>query len=118
MQAWNTFHLSGDARLFRRGIEQTATQTTADGVTYGHAPTMAHGCVLPDFTLIWMLTLWDYYWQTGSLQPFEQRQSTIRNALRYFDEWTDPGTGLLRYDHRYEISGDTRQPVFPDSGNF
>ncbi|MDQ8208452.1 alpha-L-rhamnosidase C-terminal domain-containing protein [Coraliomargarita sp. SDUM461003] len=101
VQAWNTFHLSGDPRLLKRGIRQIATQTTPDGVTYGHAPTMAHGCILPDFTLIWILTLWDDYWQTGSLQSFEQHQPTIRKALHYFEEWTDLNNGLLQYDHRY-----------------
>ncbi len=101
VQAWNTFHLDGDARLFRRGIRQIAAQTTPDGVTYGHAPTIAHNCILPDFTLIWMLTLWDYYWQTGSLEPFQAHQETIRGALAYFRQWTDEKTGLLRYDKRY-----------------
>ncbi|MFH1496654.1 MAG: alpha-L-rhamnosidase C-terminal domain-containing protein [Verrucomicrobiota bacterium] len=101
VQAWNTFHLSGDARLFRRGIRQIATQATPDGVTYGHAPTVAHGCILPDFTLIWMLTLWDHYWQTGSTEAFVEHQPTLLKALDYFESWIDPGTGLLTYDHRY-----------------
>jgi hypothetical protein len=101
VQAWNTFHLSGDARLFKRGIDQIAEQSTCDGITYGHAPTMAHTCVLPDFTLIWMLTFWDYYWQTGSLDLFQQHQNSIQRALDYFERWTNAETGLLNYDHRY-----------------
>ncbi len=101
VQAWNTFHLNGDPRLFRRGIAQIARQTTPDGVTYGHAPTMAHECILPDFTLVWFLTLWDYYWQTGSIEPFLAHQKTIQKALAYFLAKTDPRTGLLPYDDRY-----------------
>jgi len=101
VQAWNTFHLDGDTRLFRRGIRQIASQTTPDGVTYGHAPTVAHGCILPDFTLIWMLTLWDYYWQTGSLEPFLEHQPQIKKALDYFKDWLSPKNGLLQYDHRF-----------------
>ncbi len=101
VQAWNTFHLSGDPRLLRRGIRQIGAQTTPAGVTYGHAPTMAHNCVLPDFTLIWMATLWDDYWQTGSLNSFLSQQQTVETALSYFEEWTDPKSGLLRYDSRY-----------------
>lgn len=100
VQAWNTFHLSGDARLFRRGIYQIGAQTTADGITYGHAPTMAHNCVLPDFTLIWMMTLWDYYWQTGDLQPFKDHRAVIERALTYFETHTGP-QGLVTYDPRY-----------------
>ena len=84
VQAWNTFHLSGDARLFRRGIYQIGGQTTADGLTYGHAPTMAHNCVIPDFTLIWLVTQWDYYWQTGDLQPFRDQRAVVEGVLAYF----------------------------------
>lgn len=100
VQAWNTFHLSGDARLFARGIRQIGAQTTADGVTYGHAPTMAHNCVLPDFTLIWIITLWDYYWQTGDLALFRSQRATIENALAYFEKHTGKH-GLVEYDDRY-----------------
>lgn len=100
VQAWNTFHLSGDARLFRRGIYQIGGQTTADGLTYGHAPTMAHNCVLPDFTLIWIITQWDYYWQTGDLQPFRDQRAVIDGVLKYFDAHTGKDD-LLRYDQRY-----------------
>lgn len=100
VQAWNTFHLSGDARLFRRGIAQIGAQTTADGLTYGHAPTMAHNCVLPDFTLIWMLTQWDCYWQTGDLQPFRDQRAGIERALAYFETHTGRD-GLVTYDPRY-----------------
>jgi hypothetical protein len=101
VQAWNTFYLDGDPRLFRRGIAQIANQTTPDGVTYGHAPTMAHECILPDFTLIWFLTLWDYYWQTGSPEPLATHHGTIQRALDYFRQQTDPSSGLITYDPRY-----------------
>jgi alpha-L-rhamnosidase len=101
VQAWNTFYLRDDARLLRRGIGSIASQTTPSGLTYGHAPTMAHGCILPDFTLMWMLTLWDYYWQTGSLEAFESHRDVLDKALAYFEAETDSSTGLLRYDRRY-----------------
>ena len=101
VQAKNTFFYSGDTRLFRRGIKQIATQRTPNGLTYGHAPTMAHGCILPDFSLIWLLTLWDYYWQTESTEPFEAHQDAIEDVLNYFKTTVDLKTGLLRYDSRY-----------------
>jgi hypothetical protein len=101
VQAANTFYLSGDTRLFRRGIHCIANQRTPEGLTYGHSPTIAHGCVLPDFTLIWMLTLWDFYWQTGSIEPFVTHEPAVREALEYFENWIDKKTGLLNYDPRY-----------------
>lgn len=99
VQAKNTFFYSGDLRLFRRGIDQIASQTTPEGLTYGHAPTIAHGCILPDFTLIWMITLWDYYWQSGSLEPFLAHEETLERALSCFQ--VDANTGLVGYDPRY-----------------
>jgi len=100
VQAWNTFHLSGDTRLFRRGIRQIGGQRTADGLTYGHAPTMAHNCVLPDFTLIWIMTQWDYYWQTGDLGAFREHRGVIDAVLDYFEAHTGQD-GFVHYDPRY-----------------
>lgn len=101
VQAWNTFHLSGDTRLLDRGIRQIASQTTPDGVTYGHAPTMAHSCILPDFTLVWILTLWDSYWQSGSTAAFEEHIAVVERALAFFKDNTDPQTDLIINDDRY-----------------
>ncbi len=101
VQAWSTFHLDGDPRLLANGIRLIAGQTTPEGVTYGHAPTVAHHCILPDFTLIWILTLWDHYWQTGDLTLFREQRPMVDRALDYFRRWICPETGLLRYDERH-----------------
>ncbi|XHR31113.1 MAG: alpha-L-rhamnosidase C-terminal domain-containing protein [Chthoniobacteraceae bacterium] len=101
VQGWNTFFLSGDDRLFKRGIHSIASQTLPDGLTYGHAPTCGNGCILPDFTLIWVLTLWDHYWQTGSLEMFQRHRAQVAAALTYFEKHTHPECGLVSYDRRY-----------------
>lgn len=101
VQAANTFHLDGDTRLFRRGLHCIAHQVNAEGLTYGHAPTVAHSCILPDFALIWMITLWDYHWQTGSLEPFHTHRKVVQSILDYFVRQTDSETGLVRYDPRF-----------------
>ncbi|MGE9294103.1 MAG: alpha-L-rhamnosidase C-terminal domain-containing protein, partial [Puniceicoccales bacterium] len=92
-----------DVRLLRRGIRCIGRQTTPDGLTYGHAPTIAHHCILPDFTLIWMISLWDDYWQSGSLETFmdAEIQDILQKALAYFEHHSDPHTGLVRYDPRH-----------------
>ena len=101
VQSWNTTHLSGGTELFRRGIAQLAAQRVPNGLTYGHAPTIAHQCILPDFSLIWILTLWDFYWQTESLEPLQTHQETVDGILNYFEDQTDSKTGLVSYDSRY-----------------
>jgi hypothetical protein len=101
VQAQNTFHLAGDVRLVARGIRQIAGQDVPNGLTYGHAPTIAHNCVLPDFSIIWALTIWDYYWQTGDLAVFRDQWPRLERLLAYFTGEGPGRDGLLKYDKRY-----------------
>ena len=102
VQAQNTFHLCDDTRLVVRGIRQIGTQDVPNGLTYGHAPTCFHHCILPDFSLIWLLTIWDHYHQTGDSGLFVEQWPRARRVLDYFlTEGRDKRTGLLRYDPRY-----------------
>lgn len=100
VQAKNTFYLSADARLLARGIRQIGTQEVPNGLTYGHAPTTAHSCILPDFSLVWILTHWDYYWQTGDVSLLKEMSERIHRVLNFFDT-SRAKNGLLAYDDRY-----------------
>lgn len=106
VQARNTFYLDGDARLLARGIRSLAGQNVS-GLTPGHAPTSSYWCVLPDFALTWIITLWDYYWQTGDLDLFLEMRERVDEVLAYFDtpEARHP-SGLLRYDERFWLFED------------
>lgn len=101
IQAWNTFHLDGDTRLFERGIRQVGTQLTPEGLTFGHAPTSSHHCVLPDFCLIWILTVWDHYWQAGSFELFKENHSIAQGILKYFKAHMDSDCGLVQHDPKH-----------------
>jgi len=100
IQAANTFHLSADARLLARGVRQTAGQAVPNGLTYGVTPTTAHHCVLPDYTLTWIMTIWDYYRQTGDASLAREHAPRMFWALDYFRGVTAKN-GLLPYDDRY-----------------
>jgi hypothetical protein len=106
VQARNTFYLDGDARLLARGIRSLAGQNVS-GLTPGHAPTSSYWCVLPDFALTWIITLWDHYWQTGELTLFHEMRQRVDEVLAYFDtpEARHP-SGLLRYDERFWLFED------------
>jgi hypothetical protein len=107
VQARNTFHLDGDARLLARGIRSIAGQRTAHGLTYGHAPTCAYTCILPDFALTWLLTIRDHWWQTGSTEMVKEQWPRMQEVLGYFDLPEARGRfGLLRYDTRYWLFED------------
>lgn len=101
VQAANTFHLDGDARLLARGIRSIAGQDGPGGLTYGHAPTMAYNCILPDFSLTWMLTLRDHWWQTGDATLVREQWPRALRILGYFDgEHARHRSGLLCHDRR------------------
>ena len=107
VQAKNTFYLDGDARLLARGVRNLAVQDVL-GLTPGHAPTSSYWCVLPDFALTWVLTLWDHYWQTGSPDLFREQYDRVKKVLAYFDtpEARHRATGLLRHDGRFWLFED------------
>ncbi len=107
VQARNTFYMDGDARLLARGIHSIAGQNAPQGLTYGHAPTSSGWCILPDFALTWVLTVYDYYWQTGDIEVFNQQFSRVKEVLGYFEtaEVRDK-EGLLVYDPRFWLFED------------
>lgn len=107
VQARNTFFLDGDARLFARGIRSIAGQDAPQGLTYGHAPTCSGWCILPDFALTWIMTVWDHYWQTGDLKVFREQHGRIKKVLRYFETPEARNRdGLLVYDRRFWLFED------------
>ncbi|MFB3891389.1 MAG: alpha-L-rhamnosidase C-terminal domain-containing protein [Phycisphaerae bacterium] len=101
VQGQNTFHLCGDERLLARGIRSIARQDVPNGLTYGHAPTCAHHCILPDFSIIWTLTVWDHYWQTGDTTLAREQWPRIERVLGYFESDAPRLKGLLAHDRRY-----------------
>lgn len=100
VQSQNFFHLDGDTRLFRRGIRQIGQQTAPNGLTYGHAPTIAHFCVLPDFALSWISSMADYHWQTGSFDAFRENEPKVAAAFEYFRRQSE-AVSLVGHDPRY-----------------
>lgn len=101
VQARNTFHLIDDPRLLIRGIRCLAQQEVPNGLTYSHAPTNCHGGVIPDFSIIWAVTLWDYYWQTGKTDLFVEQWPRLKRLIDYFEGEGQGKNGLLCFDKRY-----------------
>ena len=107
IQGKNTFYLDGDSRLLRRGIYSIAGQNTPNGLTYGVAPCCSGGCILPDFSLTWILTIFDYYWQTGDLTVFHEQHDRIKHIFAYFQSPASrTADGLLKTDSRYWLFED------------
>lgn len=103
VQAWNTFYLADDPRLLRRGIRQIGdpAQEVPNGLTYGHAPTVGHSCILPDFGCVWMMTFWDHYLQTGSADIFAELWPRMDRLLKYYETFGIEKGQLVGADPRY-----------------
>ena len=107
VQIRNTVFLDGDMRLVARGIRSIAGQDAPYGLTCGHAPTSNGGCILPDFSLTWILTIWDYYWQTGDLMLFHEQHDRIKQIFNYFAmPEVRNSEKLLIYDPRFWLFED------------
>lgn len=89
VQGANTYYLFGDMRLFRRGIKQAGQSQLPDGLTYGHFPTTAVGCILPDFTLTWIHTHLDYYKYTWDTSLMKQQYGKIKKAIKFFIDYAE-----------------------------
>jgi hypothetical protein len=64
------------------------------------APNVSHRCILPDFSLTWLMTHRDYFWQTGDVSLFGSMLPRVRRALGYFED-ARAKNGLLPFDPRY-----------------
>ena len=102
VQSQNTFRLTHDPRVLARGLRQIAEQRTPNGLTYGMAPTIGHNCILPDYSAMWLVTLWAHYYQTGSTELYHELIDAVDAVCGYFrEEIRLHGDGLIPYDRRY-----------------
>ncbi len=96
----NSTIFAADSRLLERGIKLMGQQRLPNGLTYGLAPTHAHECVLPDFTLAWIRSFWMLYHFNEDTTLAQEYQHEIMRAFEYFFEQSAE-TGLLPFDDRY-----------------
>ena len=111
VQSQNTFRLTADSRLFERGLRQISQQKTPDGLTYALAPNRAHSCILPDYSLIWIITLHAHYIQTGSIGMYRELRETVDSVFGYFESVTREN-GLISFDERYWLFFDWCPALF------
>ncbi len=100
IQALNTFALSDDCRLLRRGIRQIGATRTVSGLTRAFAPAMPWNTVIPDFSLNWIMTIYDDFFQTGTLTLFREQKKRMAEVIDSFTARRSTD-GMLRLDKRY-----------------
>ncbi len=122
VQSFATHYLMSDNRLFRRGIEIMARHKSPAGVLYGLAPAHLYNWVMPDYTLSWIWSHWEYCWRTGDIRLFRQLAPEIESIMAYYPSFLDAKRGLLRTDDRWLLLLDSspvcRGPVSTLSNMF
>ena len=97
----NSQRFAADDRLLVRGLRLIAQQRLPNGLTYALAPTKAHECVVPDFTLAWIRSIWLHYWFSGKTDMVIENREKILEAFAYFAGEADKNDGLLATDPRF-----------------
>ncbi|MFH1008885.1 MAG: family 78 glycoside hydrolase catalytic domain [Candidatus Latescibacterota bacterium] len=59
------YHAFGDTKLMARGLRQVAQSQRADGLTHRKGPEGDRESLLPGFSLLWVISLWEYVLYTG-----------------------------------------------------
>jgi hypothetical protein len=105
VQARNLIFLTGNTKLFKSGIYNIVAQKNPVNLPFANAPTKCCGPILPDFALTWIITLFDYYYQTKDLTPFIELKDIANNIFNYFEEHRS-SNGLLKFDPRFWLFED------------
>ncbi len=84
VQAWVTAYAFGKFDLLRRGIRQAAQSQTPEGLLFGVFPSQAYDCILPDFNLIWVMSLQYYFLFTGKKDVIEEVFPALEKCLDWF----------------------------------
>jgi hypothetical protein len=89
IEALCNYYAFGDLRLIRRALQLQAQSQNEEGIILGVYPTDWQGTKLPTFTLIWILTLWDYYLFSGDAALVKELFPIVQKALRFFENYLD-----------------------------
>lgn len=90
VEALANYYAFGDTALIRQGLNEMARSQHEDGITNCFAPGDLGPCTpIPSFTLIWILSLADYYLYTGDKSLVSKLYPNVRKALTWFTNQID-----------------------------
>jgi len=89
IEALINYYAFGDLKLIRRALQLQTQSQNVEGIIGGIYPTDWQGGKLPTFTLIWILTLWDYYLFSGDKELAHQLFPNAQKALSFFETYRD-----------------------------
>lgn len=87
------YYVFGDPQLAARCLRLIGQSQQADGSVLGVYPT-DRALIVPDFALLWVSSLWEYYLHVGDAALLKQLYPKVRRLLQWFESWVSPD-GLL-----------------------
>jgi alpha-L-rhamnosidase len=73
----------GDSSILERGIRLMARGQASDGSLACHPPADTPQTRLPDFMMTWVATIWDHYWQTGSIELMQECLPVMHRVFEF-----------------------------------
>jgi alpha-L-rhamnosidase len=95
VQALINYYAFGDLKLIRQGLRQIGQSQRDDGLTMGIYPTDWSYGILPTFTLLWVISLRDYYEHSGDRALVTELFPRVERAMKFFETFRRDH-GLLR----------------------
>jgi alpha-L-rhamnosidase len=87
------FYAFGDHKLLARTLRLIGESQDGEGLTRGLYPSSID-FRLPSFTLLWVVTIWDYYLHTGNSAFLRELFPKVQRALAFFERQAN-ANGLL-----------------------
>lgn len=83
VEALVNYYTFGDAKLIARCLRQIGQSQLPEGITSAVWP-KKYPAILPDYSLLWIISLWDYYQYTEDIDLVEELYPRVKRALAWF----------------------------------
>lgn len=80
----------GDMALMRRGLRLIGQSQDEGGRLCGIYPTTFPDRHMPSASLLWIHSIWDYYWNTGDTDLVRELYPKVQNTLKWFARYVSP----------------------------
>ncbi|MCK4617594.1 hypothetical protein KAT45_01700, partial [Candidatus Aerophobetes bacterium] len=103
VEALANYYTFGDTRLIARCLRQIGQSQLPEGITSAVWP-KKWPSILPDYSLLWIISLWDYYQYTDNRDLVEELYPRVKRALAWFESYLD----------QYSLLSDVSGQIFID----
>ena len=94
VEALVNYYSFGDTKLIARCLRQIGQSQLPEGITSALWP-IRWANQIPDYCLLWIISLWDYYQYTGDRDLVEELYPRVKRALAWFENHLDQHNLLI-----------------------